>query len=205
MEKAFLTFLGRWVPRGEVFSLWLWTNASLFWQIMLLPWRTLDTVNSASSSRWECASWVVWELWEQMQSWCVESVERSYSSVARSPWVSLAAPFLRNSFSLRTVCVTKKQGKSIGEDLFLFCLAFLPLRRGPNTLENLGHVLSPHFSSFTPTLISTSHNSPSPTYLSATCLFLSHVFCGLFMLMCIWFFYFSWCLECHCSIIKPVL
>lgn len=203
MEKAFLTFLGRWVLSGEVFSDCEQTPLFL----------TADHVVAMENFRhcklslqfqMRMCPWVVCGSSESRCSPDVESVERLFFS-SQKPMGLSCSLFPQNSFFLKcTVCVTKKQGKAQGKT-FSSCLALPSFSEEVQTLLRTWDMsLSPHFSSFTPLLSPQAIIPPPPTYLSATCLFLSHAFCGLFMLMYL-VLYFSWCLECHCSIIKPVL
>ena len=207
MEMAFLTFLWGWVgcSWGEVFSLILNKRLS-FWQTMLLPWRTLDTVNSDSSSRWECALGL-----------CVGALRAGAVLMCRICWTKLffssqkPVGLFCSRLSLEfffpfayCVCDIEAGEKHRGRPFPLLASPSFLSEEVQTLLRTWDMSLSSCFSSFTPLVSPQAIIPPPPTYLSATCLFLSHVFCGLFMLMCIWFFYFSWCLECHCSIIKPV-
>lgn len=163
-RRHFWLFWGGGCSQGEVFSLIVNKRLS-FWQTMLLPWRTLDTVNSASSSRWECALGLyVGALRADAVLMCRICWRKLFFSSQKPMGLSCSSLSLEFFFPFAYCVCDKETGeKHRGRKTFSSsCLAFLPLRRGPNTLENLGHVLESTFFFFYPTRISTSHNSPSP-------------------------------------------
>lgn len=206
MEKAFLTFLGRWVLSGRsIFS--DCEQTPLFLTDHVVAMENFRHCKLSLQFQMRMCPWVVCG---SSESRCSPDVQNLLNEVIlQQPEAHgslLQLPFLRILFSLAYCVRDKETGeKHRGRPFPLLASPSFLSEEVQTLLRTWDMSLSPHFSSFTPLLSPQAIIPPPPTYLSATCLFLSHVFCGLFMLMCIWFFYFSWCLECHCSIIKPVL